>query len=81
MINVVKLEVGNKNFDSMLPNVVSINVQTGNVDSILIDTVNVNVDIRCFNVNLILPDFVTSYHPNNNADTTLKYLLSIEECC
>ena len=34
-----------------------------------------------FNVDLTLSDVPTSYHPNNNVETTLKYLLGIEECC
>ena len=36
---------------------------------------------HCFNVDSILSDIPTSYHPNSNIEITLKGFLSIDECC
>ena len=36
---------------------------------------------RCSNINLTVSDVLTSYHDNNNVETTLKGFLGIEECC
>ena len=73
LINVVKLDVQNRNIVSTLSNVVNINVQRCKFQ---------RWHTQCFfNADLTLPDVATSYHPNSNVETTLKCFLGIEECC
>ena len=58
----------------MLSNIVNVNVKIDNINLMLFKVVNFNIDLALFNI-------VMSYHPNNNVETMLKCLLSIEECC
>ena len=58
----------------MLSNIVNVNVKIDNINLMLFKVVNFNIDLALFNT-------VMSYHPNNNVETMLKCLLSIEECC
>ena len=74
LINIVKLDAQNNNIVLTLSNVVTINVEIDNLNSTLFNVVN-------FNVDLTLSDVTTSYHASSNVETTLKFFLSIEECC
>ena len=56
--------------------VVNINVETHNVDSTLLTLqISTLIYTTLFNVDLTLPDGVTSYQPSTNVETTRKYLL------
>ena len=58
----------------MLSNIVNVNVKIDNINLMLFNVANFNIDLALFNI-------VMSYHPNNNVETVLKCLLSIEEYC
>ena len=63
----MKLDVENNTIVSTLSHVVNINVK--------ID----NVHLKLLNVGLTLSNVATSYHPNNNVETTLKGFVGTDE--
>ena len=73
LIYIMKLNAENNTIVLTLSDI-DIKVEIDNVDLTLFNVVN-------FSVDLTLPGIMTSYHPNNNVETTLKGFLGIDECC